>query len=41
MGLCALAFVSCQKEELTGNDVEGAYVYNPIVELTTDDVWDM
>ena len=27
MGLCALAFVSCQKEELTGNDVEGAYVY--------------
>ena len=27
MGLCALAFVSCQKEELTGSDVEGAYVY--------------
>ena len=27
IGLCALAFVSCQKEELTGSDVEGAYVY--------------
>ena len=28
MGLCALAFISCQKEEIAGNDfVEGTYTY--------------